>query len=76
MRGVGVPGSATPGEVALAPASLGVIGLGESRLYLSASPGFPPLPIDWRQVGEEAESACLWTASAERLLHDTLVLVD
>jgi hypothetical protein len=72
----GVPGSAIPGDVALVPGSSGATGAGVFRLYLPGSLGFLPLPINWRWVGEKAESACLRVATAKRLLHETLVLVD
>jgi hypothetical protein len=47
---IGVPGSATPGNAALAPESLGAVGPGVSGLHLLGSSGFPPPPINWRRV--------------------------
>jgi hypothetical protein len=44
--GVGVLGSATPGDVAPAPGSSRTVGLGVSGLYLPGSPIFLPLPIN------------------------------
>jgi hypothetical protein len=43
-RGVSidVPGSATPGDAALAPGFLGVMGPGVSRQHLQCSPAFRP----------------------------------
>jgi hypothetical protein len=45
-------------------------------MYMLGSPGFLLLPINWRWVGDEAESACSWVTIAERLLHDMLVSVN
>jgi hypothetical protein len=72
----GVPGNAIPGDTTLVPGSSGAIGLGVFRLYLLSSPGFLPLPINWRRVGDKAESTCLRVATTKRLLHKTLVSVD
>jgi hypothetical protein len=55
---VGVPERAAPGDAAPAPRSSGAAGLGISGLYLLGSPSFLPPPINWRQVGDEAESTC------------------
>jgi hypothetical protein len=41
-----VPGSAVPGDAALAPGSLVAAGPGVSGLYLLGSPGFPSPPIN------------------------------
>jgi hypothetical protein len=46
-----------------------------SRLCLPGSPAFLPLSINWRLVGDEAESACSQVAATERLLHETLTSV-
>jgi hypothetical protein len=54
----GVPGSATPGDVAPAPRSLSTVSSGVSGLYLPGSPGAPPPPINWRRVEDEAKSTC------------------
>jgi hypothetical protein len=35
-----------------------------------------PQPINYRHVGDEAESSCLRVTSVEMLLHDTLASVD
>jgi hypothetical protein len=56
--GAGVPGCAALGDMAPAPGSSSDVGLGISGLYLSGSPGSPPLPINLRWVGDETESAC------------------
>jgi hypothetical protein len=72
---VGAPESDAPGDAVPAPESSGGVGLGASGLYLSSSPGFLPPPINWRRVGDKAESACSRVTAAERL-HDTLALVD
>jgi hypothetical protein len=77
MRGAsfGVPESAAPGGAAPAPGSLGVVCLRISRLLLLGSPGFPPSPIDWRQVEDNAEFTCSQVTAAERLLQETLFSV-
>jgi hypothetical protein len=51
--GIGVPGSAAP-----APGSSSAAGPGVSGLLLLGSPSFPPPPIDWRRVGDEAKFPC------------------
>jgi hypothetical protein len=71
-----VPGSATPGDAAPTPRSSCAMGPRVSRLYLSGSLGFTPPPINWRWVGDEAESMCSWVTTVERLLHETLVSVN
>jgi hypothetical protein len=78
MRGAvtGVPRSATLGDAVPAPASSDTTGPGVSGLLLSDSPGIPPPPINWRQVGEDVEFTCSWVTTAERLLHETLASVD
>jgi hypothetical protein len=43
--GAGVPRGATLGDVALAPESSSIVGLGISRLYLLGSPSSSPPPI-------------------------------
>jgi hypothetical protein len=73
--GVGVPRSAAPGDAALAPGSSSATDLEVFGLYLSGSPSFPPPPINWRLVGDEAECACSQVAAAERLLYETLASV-
>jgi hypothetical protein len=70
---IGVPGSAAPGDTAPAPGSSGTTSLGLFGLPMSGSPGFSPLPIDWRRVGYEVESTCSQVVTTERLLHKTLV---
>jgi hypothetical protein len=64
------------GDMAPALGSSGVAVLGVSGLLLQDSPGFLPPPIDWRWVGDEAEFMCSQVATAERLLHETVALVD
>jgi hypothetical protein len=44
--GIGVSGSATLGDAAIAPGSSNATGLGVSGLHLSGSLGFPPSPIN------------------------------
>jgi hypothetical protein len=44
-------------------------------LRLPGSPDLPPLPINWRQVEDEAESACSQVVAVERLLHGMLISV-
>jgi hypothetical protein len=46
-----------------------------SRLRLPGSPDFLPLPINWRLVGDEVESACSQVTIAERLLHEMLTSI-
>jgi hypothetical protein len=53
-----VSGSVVPGDVALDAGSSSAVGPGVSRLCLLGSPSFLPSPINWRLVGDEAESAC------------------
>jgi hypothetical protein len=53
---IDVPRSATSGDAAAAPGFLGTADLGVSELHLPGPPGFPPLPINWRRVEDEAES--------------------
>jgi hypothetical protein len=67
VPGAGAPGSAAPGDTALALGSSGATSPRVSGLYLPGSPGFPPPPISWRQVGDEAESMCLRVITTERL---------
>jgi hypothetical protein len=74
--GISVPGSAAPCDAAPAPGSLGALGSGVSGWLLLCYLGFPPPPIESRQVGDNAESAGSWVAVAERLLHETLALVN
>jgi hypothetical protein len=62
-------------NTAPSPESSGAAGLGVSGLYMSGFSGFPPPPINWRRVGDEAESVCSRVAITERLLHETLVSV-
>jgi hypothetical protein len=73
--GAGVFGSVTLGDATPAPGSSRTGGLGMSGLCLLSSPGFPPLLINWRWVGDEAESTCSQVAAAERLLHEMLTSV-
>jgi hypothetical protein len=73
---IDVPRSSAPSDAALAPGSLGTIGPVVSGLHLSGSLDFPPPPIDWRQVGDEAESGCSLVATAERILHEMLASVN
>jgi hypothetical protein len=61
--GLGMPRSTAPGDTILAPGSSGVMSPGVARLLLSGSLGFPPPPIDWRQVEDDVEFACLQVAS-------------
>jgi hypothetical protein len=70
--GAGVFRSATLGDVAPALWSSRTGGPGMSGLCLSDPPGFSPLPINRRRVGDDAESACSQVAVAERLLHEML----
>jgi hypothetical protein len=74
--GINVLGSAALGNVAPTPGSLGTVGPGVSGLHLPGSPGIPPPPIDWRRLGDEAESVCSQVATIETLLHETLTSVD
>jgi hypothetical protein len=74
--GINVPGSATLGNAAPAHGSLDTVGPRVSRLHLSGSLGFPPLPMNKRQVGDEAESACSQVTIAERLLYEMLASVN
>jgi hypothetical protein len=53
--GIGVPGSATPGDVTPVLGSSGAAGPGISGLLLSVCSNFPPLPINWRRVGHNVE---------------------
>jgi hypothetical protein len=78
MRGVGIGvlGCASPGDVTPAPGYKGTMGLRVSGLLLPDSPSFPPLPINWRRVGDDAEFTCSQVPSAEKLLHKTLASVD
>jgi hypothetical protein len=78
MRGtyIGVPGSTTPGDVAPAPGSTRVTVPGVSELLLPGSPSFPPPPIDWRWVGNDAEFTCSRFATMERLLQKMLASVN
>jgi hypothetical protein len=69
--GIGVPGSAAP-----APGSSSAAGPGVSGLLLSGSPSFPPPPIDWRRVGDEAKFPCSQVIVVDRLLHETLASID
>jgi hypothetical protein len=50
-------------DVGQALGSLGVVGLGVSRLYLPGSLFFPPSPINWRWVWDEAKVVCSWVAT-------------
>jgi hypothetical protein len=52
------PGSAALGDAAQTLGSSGAAGPGVSGLHLPGSPGFTPLPTDWRRVGDEVEFAC------------------
>jgi hypothetical protein len=70
-----IPESAAPGHMAPAPRFLSTVSLGVSGLYLSGSPGAPPLPITWRRVEDEADSTCLHVSTMERLLHKMLASV-
>jgi hypothetical protein len=73
---VGVLGSDVPDDMVPALGSSGATGPVVSGLYLPGSPLFPPLPINWWRKGDEVEYVCLRVATTERLLHETLVLVD
>jgi hypothetical protein len=73
--GVGIPRSVAPGDAALAHGSSSTVGLGISRLYLPGSLGSPPPPINWRRVGDEAESACSQVTAMETLLHEMVASV-
>jgi hypothetical protein len=73
--GAGVPESAAPGDMTPVPRSSSAVGLGVSGLYLPGSPDSHPPPINWRWVGDEAESLCSQVATTEMLLHETLALV-
>jgi hypothetical protein len=44
-------------------------------LCLLCSPGFSPLPISWKWVGDEVDSVCSQVATSESLLHEMLALV-
>jgi hypothetical protein len=72
---MGIPRSAAPGDVSLAPGSSDAVGLGVFGLLLSGSPGHAPPPIDWRRVEGDAELMCSQVVDTERLLHDTLASV-
>jgi hypothetical protein len=52
---IGVRGSTTPGDAALAPSSSGTAGPRLSELLLLGSVGFLRSPIKWRRVGDHAE---------------------
>jgi hypothetical protein len=73
---IDVPRSGAPSDAAPAAGSLGTIGPVVSGLHLSGSLDFPPPPIDWRRVGDEAESGCSLVATAERILHEMLASVN
>jgi hypothetical protein len=77
MRGVdiGIPRSSTLGDATLAHGSLGIVGLGVSRLLLLGSHDFPHPPINWRRVEDNTEFTCSQVATAERLLHEILASV-
>jgi hypothetical protein len=74
--GINVPGSVAPGDAVPPPGSIGTTGLVLSGLDLPGSPGFLHVPIDWRQVGDEAESVCSQVTAMERLLHEMLASID
>jgi hypothetical protein len=71
----GIARTAAPGYVAPAPGFTSTMSPGVSELYLPVFPGSLPLPIDWRWVEGEVESACSQVTRAERLLHETLASV-
>jgi hypothetical protein len=73
--GAGVLGSVATGDAALAPGSSSVVSPRVSGLYLPGSPDAPPPPINWRQVEDEAESACSQVTIVKRLLYETLASV-
>jgi hypothetical protein len=73
--GIGVPRRAVPGDAAPAPGSSRATGPRVSRPLILGYLGFPPLPIDWRLVGGDAEFTCLRVATVERLLHETLASI-
>jgi hypothetical protein len=73
--GAGVPESIAPCNAAPTPRSLSVVGLGVSGLYLLGSLGSLPMPINWRWVGDMAESTCSQVTTVVRLLHETLASV-
>jgi hypothetical protein len=73
---INVPWSAAPGDAATTPGSLGTAGSRVFGLHLWGSPGFPPPPIDWRRVGDEAESACSQVTIMERFLYEMLASID
>jgi hypothetical protein len=56
--GLGMPGSAAPGDAIPAPESSGAVGPGATGLLLPGSPDSPLPPIDWGQVEDNAEFAC------------------
>jgi hypothetical protein len=70
--GISVPRSAASDDAYPAPRSLGVADMGVSGLLLPGSPSFPPPPINWRRVGDNAMLACSQVTATERLLHKTL----
>jgi hypothetical protein len=78
MRGtsIGAPGSAAPGDATQALGSSGAAGPGVSRLLMPGSLGFPPMPIDWRRVVDDAEFMCSQVAIMEGLLHGTLASIN
>jgi hypothetical protein len=49
---------------------------GVRTILASSSPSFLHPPIDWRQVGDNAEFACSRVTAVERLLHEMLASVD
>jgi hypothetical protein len=57
------------GDVALAPRSLGAMGLGLPGQYL---PGYTSPPINGRRLLNEVEFMCSQVATTERLLHEAL----
>jgi hypothetical protein len=71
----GAPGSTALGNTTSAPGSSGAADPGVSGLLPPGSPNFPSLPINWRQVEDNAAFTCLYLTDAERMLHETLASV-
>jgi hypothetical protein len=72
MVGAGVFGSAASGDAASTPGSLGAMSPWLPGSCLPGSFGSVSLPVNCRQVENEAEFVCSQVATAERLLHDAL----